>query len=142
MGRRNLDYEHNLRMLSPSYSDADLEASDLEASDLVGGVVMQLLPQLGGVDYRNVTELDVPVFLFSGRYDYATPSEVSLAWFENLAAPTKNIVWFEHSAHMMHLEQPGKFIVHLIQDVRPIAVRAGDAAPPDAPGLAGEIGSR
>ena len=129
-GRENLDYEHNLRMLSPDYSDADLEASDL-----VVGVVMQLLPQLSGVDYRNVTELDVPVFLFSGRYDYATPSEVSFEWFENLAAPTKNIVWFEHSAHMMHLEQPGRFIVHLIRDVRPIAVRAGDAAPPDAAGV-------
>ena len=56
-------------------------------------------------------------------------------WFENLTAPAKQMVWFEHSAHFMPYEQPGRFIHHLIQEVRPIAVQAGDAAPDDAPGF-------
>ena len=60
------------------------------------------------------------------------PSEVSYAWFERLDAPIKRIVWFEHSAHMMHLEEPGLFLLHLVQDVRPIAVEDGDAAPSDS----------
>ncbi len=128
-GRPNLDYEYNLRPLSPDYTDADLNAD----SEIIN-VVVQLLPQLGGVNYRDVTKLEAPVFLFSGRHDYATPSEVSFAWFKDLEAPAKKIVWFEHSAHMMHFEQPGKFIYHLIDDVRPIAVEAGDAAPDDASG--------
>lgn len=126
-GRSDLSYEDNLRRLSPDYTDADLEA-DRE----IGNVVMQLLPQLGGVDYRDTTRLEVPLFLFSGRHDYAVPSEVSYAWFERLDAPIKRIVWFEHSAHMMHLEEPGLFLLHLVQDVRPIAVEAGDAAPSDS----------
>lgn len=128
-GRPNLDYENNLRALSPDYTDADLNAD----SEIIN-VVVQLLPQLGGVDYRDVTKLEAPLFLFSGRHDYATPSEVSFAWFKDLEAPSKKIIWFEHSAHMMHFEQPGRFIYHLIQDVRPVAVQAGDAAPEDAPG--------
>ena len=36
---------------------------------------------------------------------------------------------FERSAHMMEIEEPGKFLVHLVSDVRPIAERAGDAPP-------------
>ncbi len=32
---------------------------------------------------------------------------------------------------MMELEEPGKVLVHLVNDVRPIAARAGDAAPVD-----------
>lgn len=128
-GRADLAHEENLRRLSPEYSDADLAADDR-----IVGVVARLLPQLGRVDYRGTTRLDLPVFLFSGRHDYAVPSEVSLAWFERLDAPLKQIVWFEHAAHMMHLEEPGQFILHLVQDVRPIAAAVGDAAPPDAPG--------
>jgi proline iminopeptidase len=29
-------------------------------------------------------------------------------------------------------EEPGKVLYHLVKDVRPIAVQAGDAAPEDA----------
>lgn len=128
-GREDLASEDDLRVLSPDYSNEDLSAD----SEIMN-VVEHLLPQLEGLDYRVVTELGVPVFLFSGRHDYAVPSEVSRKWFERLEAPTKKIVWFEHSAHMVHLEQPGRFVYHLIRDVRPTAVRDGDAAPQDGPG--------
>ena len=128
-GRPNLDYETSLRLLSPDYSDADL-AADIEAIN----VVMQLLPQLNDVDYRSLKKLELPIFLFSGRHDYAVPSEVSSTWFEELEAPEKRIFWFEHSAHMIQFEQPGKFVRHLVEDIRPLAVEVGDAAPDDEPG--------
>jgi hypothetical protein len=35
--------------------------------------------------------------------------------------------WFENSAHMMMQEDPGRLLMHLVNDVRPLAVRAGDA---------------
>ena len=127
-GREDLASEDDLRLLSPDYSDDDLSA-DVE----ILNVVERLLPQLEGIDYRVVTELGVPVFLFSGRHDYAVPSEVTLTWFDRLEAPAKTIIWFEHSAHMMHLEQPGRFVYHLIRDVRATAVQDGDAAPEDVP---------
>jgi hypothetical protein len=34
---------------------------------------------------------------------------------------------------MMELEEPGKMLVHLVNDVRPIAEEAGDAAAVDTP---------
>jgi hypothetical protein len=55
--------------------------------------------------------------------------ELSAKWFARVHAPYKRLVWFEESAHMMFQEQPGRFLEHLLTDVRPFAVRVGDAAP-------------
>jgi hypothetical protein len=33
------------------------------------------------------------------------------------------LVWFENSAHMMHVEEPGKMLVHLVNDVLPLATK-------------------
>jgi len=130
-GRNNFDYDNNARTLSPAYSDADLEqAANGEEETLV-----RLLPELIRLDSRSVTSLGCPTFIFAGRRDYETPSQIAAAWFTRLRAPQKTLVWFEHSAHMMHVEQPGRLLLHLVQDVRPIAMRAGDAAPADQPGV-------
>jgi hypothetical protein len=31
------------------------------------------------------------------------------------------MVWFENSAHLPMLEEPGQFLIHLVTDVRPLA---------------------
>lgn|GEM_PF-6214249 len=49
----------------------------------------------------------------------------------------EQIFWFEHASHEMQQDQPGTVFLHLVQDIRPIAVRVGDAAPDDAPGIGG-----
>jgi hypothetical protein len=46
-----------------------------------------------------------------------------------VCARSKWLVWFKDSAHMMFEEQSGRLLEHLLTDVRPFAVRAGDAAP-------------
>jgi len=38
-------------------------------------------------------------------------------------------VIFADSAHMMMQEQPGRFLLHLVNDALPLAQKAGDAAP-------------
>ena len=129
-GRDNFRYDENLRLLSPDYAD-----SDILAGQNVGTVLVQLLPQLTVLDFWDVKRLHCPIFLFSGRYDYQTPSQVSADWFKTLEAPEKKIFWFEHSAHMMQMEQPGKFFLHLVNDIRPLAEQTGDAAPEDSPGV-------
>ncbi|ATQ43611.1 alpha/beta fold hydrolase [Caulobacter mirabilis] len=129
-GRSDFAYEINARRISPDYTDADLKAGADNGVNLV-----RLLPELEKLDYRPVTKLDCPVFMFLGRRDYQTPSQIPAEWLERVKAPAKKAVWFEHSAHMSHIEQPGRFLLKLVQDVRPIAVKAGDAAPDDAPGL-------
>jgi pimeloyl-ACP methyl ester carboxylesterase len=69
------------------------------------------------------------VFLFEGRHDYATSHTLAEEWFQRIKAPMKKFVWFDDAAHMVPEEEPGRFLFHLITNVRPIAVRAGDAAP-------------
>jgi pimeloyl-ACP methyl ester carboxylesterase len=77
--------------------------------------------------------MDCPVFIFAGRHDYETVSALAETWLDALQAPAKGLVRFENSAHMMELEEPGKVLVHLVNDVRPIAEQAGDAAAVDGP---------
>jgi len=43
--------------------------------------------------------------------------------------PRKQLVWFEQSAHEVMIEEPGKTLVTMVQEVRPVAERAGDLAP-------------
>ena len=128
--RPDFNYDLNARKLSPDYTEADHAASRNNGVNL-----QQLLPDLTRMDFTKTTELKTPVFIFAGRRDYQTPSEVAAVWFDRVKAPQKKLVWFEHSAHVMYLEQPGKTLTHLVQDIRPIAVAAGDAAPEDAPGI-------
>jgi pimeloyl-ACP methyl ester carboxylesterase len=91
----------------------------------------QLLGPPNVLDYRETTKFRCPVFIFGGRYDYETVTEVARAWFDRVEAPTKKFVFFEHSAHMLPFEEPGKLFLHLVRDVRPLAVAAGDGPPTD-----------
>jgi proline iminopeptidase len=80
-----------------------------------------LLPDLLGFDYSNVLEWRCPIVIFAGRHDFTTPSTVVAAWFARIHAPAKKFIWFENSAHMIMFEEPGRVLVHLVEDVRPLA---------------------
>ena len=67
--------------------------------------------------------------MFAGRHDTNVDSGVVADWFARVRAPQKHFVWFEHSAHMPMTEEPGKFLISLVNYARPIAARAGDVAP-------------
>jgi len=126
-GRPDFDYAQDAAKLSPDYS-----RRELNPENGIGESLPRLLPAMVGYDVRGVTRMDCPVFIFAGRHDYETPSALATAWLAALQAPRKGLVEFENSAHMMELEEPGKVLVHLVNDVRPIAEEAGDAAAVDA----------
>ena len=54
-------------------------------------------------------DVEVPVYFCCGRRDYNVPSELVVEFGERLRAPHKEIVWFEHSAHLPNFEEPQKF---------------------------------
>ena len=58
---------------------------------------------------QEIPELSVPVFFFAGSYDYTTPCMLVEQFSASLHAPYKKLIWFEHSAHMPHMEEPDKF---------------------------------
>ncbi len=118
-GRQGLSYYSDLAQLSPDYSLEDVAAVDKGASLSLP----RLLPDLLNFNYTDITRFDCPIFMFEGRYDLTTPSQVTADWFKHLEAPKKGFVWFENSAHMIEVEEPGRVLVHLVEDVRPLAAK-------------------
>lgn len=117
-GRKDLNYYSNLAQFAPEYTEADVAAIN-KGSQLSLG---PLLPDLLNFDYSNMLEWRCPIVIFAGRHDFTTPSTVVAAWFARIHAPAKKFIWFENSAHMIMFEEPGRVLVHLVEDVRPLAV--------------------
>ena len=126
-GRTSFGFDADAEELAPEYSDKDLDAIG-DGSLLT---LNHLLKPLSAIDLSHDTHFDCPILLFTGRHDYAVSHELAAQWFATVSAPYKRLVWFEDSAHMVMQEQPGRFLVHLVDDARPFAVQAGDAAPED-----------
>jgi pimeloyl-ACP methyl ester carboxylesterase len=69
-----------------------------------------LLPELATLDLmRTVPRLDVPVVIVQGRLDQVAPGAAAERYASSLEARSKQLVWFENSAHTPHLEEPEKF---------------------------------
>ena len=56
-----------------------------------------------------VTRVEIPVYFFTGRYDYTDPFTLTEQYFSKIDAPEKHIVWFEESAHFPFYEEPAAF---------------------------------
>lgn len=127
-GRPDFMWDANSWLLSPDYTDNDLDATG--NGSLYS--LTHLLPPLQQWSDEDVTDFDCPIFLFEGRHDYDVSHTLAEEWFGRVKAPQKKLVWFDDSAHMVMEEQPGRFLFHLLTDVRPIAAKARDAAPDEA----------
>ena len=125
LGRRNFSFDARAWELSPAYSEDDLDA--IGKGSLFS--LHHLLGQLDDIDFDDVTHFRCPVVLFVGAHDETTSHELAERWFARLQAPSKRVVIFADAAHMVMQEQPGRFLVHLVDDVLPYAQRVGDAAP-------------
>jgi pimeloyl-ACP methyl ester carboxylesterase len=88
------------------------------------GSMKLLWPQLLTVDLsRSVPAFTIPVYLMEGRFDYEVPSELARRYFDGLAAPSKELIWFEASAHMPNTEEKEKFTRILVDRIRPLALQ-------------------
>jgi pimeloyl-ACP methyl ester carboxylesterase len=123
--RRGGDFEAAAFKLAPEYTDEDVR----NAFKGQAAVTNALLPRILSTDLSTIRTLNVPLVLILGRHDRNVSSEVAAEWFAKLRAPSKKLIWFERSAHHMTSEEPGKLLITLITHARPIAARAGDAAP-------------
>ena len=66
-----------------------------------------LLSELATLDLPTlVPALEVPIFMAQGRLDQVSPADAAVRYAETLTAPSKELVWFERSAHMPQLEEP------------------------------------
>jgi pimeloyl-ACP methyl ester carboxylesterase len=91
---------------SPDYSATDIITTirGISASQAA------LLPQLATTDLvTTMPQLDVPIILAQGRLDQVAPGDATQRLHDTLTAPSKQLVWFEQSAHTPHFEEPTKF---------------------------------
>lgn len=116
-------YFHQPR-LSPLYTAEDRKAWG-EGSAFT---VTTLWPRLANVSFADVERVEVPLVFLLGRHDYTVPSPVAAEWLEEVEAPSKELVWFEHSAHMPMFEEPGLFLAALLREVVPLAEDAMQAS--------------
>jgi pimeloyl-ACP methyl ester carboxylesterase len=123
--RRDNSDDSALAELSPDYTDQEIE----HIWDGNKFATPYLLPEVVALDLTQIKKLSVPLILFEGRHDRTVNSEIAAAWFDTVKAPEKQLVWFEHSGHMPMTEERGKFLLSLVRYARPIAEKAGDAAP-------------
>ena len=123
--RKGGDFEAAAFKLAPEYSEEDVR----NAFKGQPAVTNALLPRILATDLSTIRTLKVPLILFLGRHDMNVSSGVAAEWFAKLRAPSKKLVWFERSAHHITSEEPGKLLNSLITYGRPIAEKAGDAAP-------------
>ena len=123
--RRDNSADSALAQLSPDYSDDEIRRI-WEGNQFA---TPYLLPELVSLNLTSIHKLAVPLILFEGRHDWNVNSEIAAEWFNNVEAPDKHLVWFEHSGHIPMTEEPGKFFLSLVRFARSIAEKAGDVAP-------------
>lgn len=92
--------------VSPEYSMTD-------KLSYIRGVLFSLKVMWPDVIHTNLFErvqkVEIPVYILQGKYDFQTPIPIAQAYFEQLDAPQKEFVVFEHSAHSPLMEEPEKF---------------------------------
>lgn len=115
--RQDADFYFHAPRISPLY-----DAQDRAAIDAGGELsIPALLGDLNAVNFDSTTRVSFPVLMFVGRHDLTTPPEITERWLNALHAPSKRLVWFENSGHMMPIEEPGRMTVALVQYARPFA---------------------
>ena len=72
------------------------------------------------------SSFEIPVFFFTGAHDGQTPVTLSDQWFSEIKAPHKELIHFQESAHDVKSEEPGKFLVALVNKVLPFAQLKSD----------------
>ncbi|MEH7072948.1 alpha/beta hydrolase [Neobacillus drentensis] len=58
---------------------------------------------------KDPLQIEVPVYIFAGKQDYQTPTQLANQYFDNLDCPHKGFILFEQSAHLPNFEEPQKF---------------------------------
>jgi len=89
------------------------EASIVDLPNLMRAFRFSLDAMWADVSRINLLEvapaLQMPVFFFLGRRDRWVPPQTSVAYFDALSAPSKDLVWFDDSGHAPFTDEPAKF---------------------------------
>lgn len=120
--RKDGDFYFRLARLSPEYTNAQRVEYDNGSK-----FSTELLErQLKDVSFNSLTRMDCPIYMLLGRHDALTPAPLAAVWLARVQAPAKAAFWFENSAHMAMVEEPGRVLAALLA-IRPVARPANRA---------------
>ncbi len=78
----------------------------------------RIYPQLEQVNLMTeATELKIPVYFALGRWDVNVMASLAEDYFQQLAAPYKERLWFEESGHLPHYEESARFVQFMVERV-------------------------
>jgi proline iminopeptidase len=117
-GKPDLDLYFTLNDWGDAYSAQELAGLD-EGSQW--GARRIASTGFTALDATGPVRFPVPVVFLMGRYDLHTPYTSAEAFFQRIEAPRKSFVTFERAAHMPMLEEPGRFLLALVEEVLPLA---------------------
>jgi pimeloyl-ACP methyl ester carboxylesterase len=84
-------------------------------------VLSTMWPLLTDYDLIQLTpSFEMPYFIFQGRHDQNTPSELVKTYFEAIRAPQKELIWFENSAHDVASRENEKYKTLLREKLLPL----------------------
>lgn len=58
---------------------------------------------------QEIDSMQVPVYIFQGKYDYQCPTQTAKEFYDQLKAPNKDFFIFKNSAHSPNIEETEKF---------------------------------
>jgi pimeloyl-ACP methyl ester carboxylesterase len=81
----------------------------IEKANVLRGLIDMfsvMYPQLQAIDFRrDVTRLDVPVYILDGAAELPARRDLALEWYAMLDAPGKQLYTFENAGHAVAFEQ-------------------------------------
>ena len=109
--RSDGDFYFHLARISPEYTPDQRAAYD-KGSEFSTRLLEK---QLKGLSFRPLKRIGCPVYMLLGRHDGLTPATIAADWLGQLQAPKKGQFWFENSAHMAMIEEPGRVLAALLE---------------------------
>ncbi|HEX8724801.1 MAG TPA: alpha/beta hydrolase [Gemmatimonadaceae bacterium] len=116
-GKQDLSLYYALPAWGPDYT---LEEA-ASVGPAMGWMGRHLVDDRSGERPHIPDRFEVPVVIFAGRNDLMTAYAGARAWFDHVTAPQKQFVTFERSAHFIMFEEPGRFLLNLVNVVLPLA---------------------
>lgn len=114
-GKSDFELLFALPSLSPEYTMEDID----KLPKSTPWISRKILSQGGAPDFPK--NFGIPMILMMGRHDLHTPYESALQYWESISTPYKQVITFDYSGHVPFLEEPGKFLVELVNKVKPLA---------------------
>ncbi len=90
-----------------------------------------MYPQLQSIDFRqDVRQLEVPVYILDGAAELDARRDLTLEWYAQLEAPSKQIFTFENAGHSVAFEQMTAFSEILRSTILPETYPSTQAVAP------------